>query len=333
MSDEESDDIAAFIAYLTRLKQQYCFYLFIIIANLVIFLNLLNMLMFIVRGKKFSKNTMRFYNLLISTSNILALIASYIYFFPNSKNAQKILLISNLSCVLLAYVLRVFFQLSSWLNVMTTLDRLICLTYPNRFEWIKDPRKLTVAALGLFLGLVLINLPNAWFKLETQTTNAANETSLLCTANANIVGLRDLIGVSMRFAVPLVFEVLLNVVLIYKLTEQKHKLRIRSRDMTREYRFAFSILILNALYIVTETPNFVMTIYVSASGYNQASEPTTRVQALASLIYYFTLVLILFRCDCLFLVNLLVNKVFRREFVSMLMHSRPKATTLTLNTL
>ena len=326
-------ETAAFIAYFSTIQHQYSFYSFLIVANIGFLVNFLNIITFILRGEKFSKNSMRFYNLLISTSNILALVASYVYLFPNTMGMQNFELISNISCILLSYALRVFLQLSSWLNVMTTLDRLICLTYPGRCKWIKDTRKLTVAALGLFLGLVLINLPNAWFKLETQTTNAANETSLLCTANANIVGLRDLIGVSMRFAVPLVFEVLLNVVLIYKLAEQKHKLRIRSRDMTREYRFAFSILILNVLYIVTETPNFVMTIYVSASGYNQASEPTTRVQALASLIYYFTLVLILFRCDCLFLVNLLVNKVFRREFVSMLMHSRPKATTLTLNTL
>ena len=318
-------ETAAFIAYFSTIQHQYSFYSFLIVANVGFLVNFLNIITFILRGEKFSKNSMRFYNLLISTSNILALVASYVYLFPNTMGMQNFELISNISCILLSYALRVFLQLSSWLNVMTTLDRLICLTYPGRCKWSKDTRKLTVAALGLFLGLVLINLPNAWFKLETQTTNAANETLLLCTANANIVKLRDFLGVSMRFAVPFVLELLFNVVLIYTFIAQKKTLSICTRDMTREHRFAFTILILNALYFVTDTPSIVMTILLNLSGFNQKIKPTTRVQALMSLAYTFTLGLLLYRCTCLFFVNLLVNKVYRREMFSMLMHPKVKA--------
>ena len=323
----EDNDTSDFIAYLTSIQLKYSFYSFVIVANMGFLANLMNILTFVARGKKFSKNTMRFYNLLISASNILALIASYVYFFPNSIGMQSVLLTSNLNCILISYALRVFFQLSSWLNVMTTLDRVICLTYHhNKFKWITDTRKLSRVALGIFAGLVLVNSPNAWFKLQLEAI-AANKTKLVCTTNPTIVRLRDLLGVSMRFAVPLVFEVVLNVVLVYKLIEQKKC--VRSRDMAREYRYAVSVLVLNALYLATETPNFVMTIYLSASGFHEATVVTTRFQALMGTAYTYSVVLILYRCACVFFVNLLVNKVFRRELFSILISAKVRARTWT----
>ena len=313
-----SSDIS-FIAYLSQVHYTFTKISFFGVVNLGLVGNFLNILTFIVKRRKFAKCTMGFYNLLMSVCNVLALICAYLYFFPLAYG-QNLVLMSDFVCVAISYATRVFFQMSSWISVMITLDRTICVTFPMKFRFITDKRTLTWIALSILGVITLLNAPNLWLRVQTQTLKnpITNKTSLnvQCTTSANIVSFKDLIGTIVRFCIPLVLELLFNTVLIYKLIKQRKQVCV-SRDMKREYRFAFNIVVLNVLFFITETPNFILTIYMSVMGYSQPNVVITRNVAIANLAYALSISLMSYRCVCLLYVNLLVNKLFRSQFFDM----------------
>ena len=203
--------------------------------------------------------------------------------------------------------------MSSWLSVMATFDRMVSVTFPARITFIKDKKKLTWIATVLFGLILALSTPNLVFRLQNILT--ANGTlSVQCVANTSITAFRDLIGLIVRFILPIALEFVLNIVLIYKLIKHRKSLN-NTRDLTREYRFAFTIVVLNSLYFVCETPTFVITLYLNWTGYNQTNVALTRASAIANFAFGLSLVLTSFRYTCLFYVNLLLNKVFRRELL------------------
>ena len=310
-----------FFAYLNRIQQENVFYGCLVIVNLGLIGNMLNMLTFALKRKRFARNTMGFYNMLTSALNILSLVFAYLYYFPTSAGMPNLLLVSNLSCIALSFLLRVVFQTSSWISVMTTLDRMICINFPRRFKFITDTHKLSWVAFSICILISIWNIPNFFFKLETNsiTNIATNKTEAVrqCTANTKLVSIRDLMGVCIRFMVPFALEFVLNTTLIYNLITVRKRMSLK-RDMTREYKFALTIAVLNVLHFIADLPTFVITVYMSAMGYNLRNVPVTRSEAVMNVAYSISLVLSSFRYICLFYVNLLLNKLFRRELFNIL---------------
>ena len=309
---------ADFISYLNFIQNQNSFYTFTVFVNIGILCNILNIIAFIYKAPKNAKMTMRFYNFLISAFNLLTLMAAYVYFFRRSQNNQYLYLRTDLNCVFISFIIRIFFQMSSWLNVMATLDRLICISFPHKFAFIANKKKLAYIALAIFSIICLLNVPNFMLRLRTSLDPTTNSTIVACTTSANILAFRDLSGLVLRYVAPFLLLIIFSAFLVGKLVSQRKK--PISHDMSREYRFAFTIILLNVLYFLTESPNFIMTMYLRVYGVDLLSRTiviTSRQEAIVNIVYSFSLEPIAFRCTCLFFVNLLVNKVYRRELFQM----------------
>ena len=309
----------AFFAYLNKIDKEYNFYTFIVVINLGLIGNVVNILIFTIRRRNFSNSTMGFYNLLMSACNIFSLITAYVYMFPVSLGRVSLVVASNLGCPLLSYFIRIFFMMSSWLSVMVTFDRMVCVTFPTKILFISDKKRLSWIAALLFVVILALSTPNLLFRVENLLTTYGT-ISKQCVASASITAIRDLIGLIVRFIMPIGLETVLNIVLIYKLIKHRKSLN-NTRDLKREYRFAFTIALLNVLYFVFEVPTFVITLYLNFAGYNhavtnnQAIVAPTRESAIANLVFDLSLVFASFRFTCLFYVNFFVNKMFRREFM------------------
>ena len=152
------------------------FYFCTIICNIGIVANLLNIL--VSTRKELQKNTMGFYNIVMSIFNILALIfRGYLTLFSQSINQPMLMLTSTFACVFISFFSKIFRFMSSWLLVMLTLDRLVCVSYKNTLGFLKDKRNLSWVVVVLLCVVSFLNLPSFFFYISktTKYSNATNK--------------------------------------------------------------------------------------------------------------------------------------------------------------
>ena len=129
---------------------QFIFYSSVVVATTLILGNILNIA--ICMRKRIRKEMMCFYNIIISTWNIVTLSIGLLFYFPPSIIAQDLLLVSDFSCATLNYTLRVSVQMSAWLHVFLSLDRYLCVALNKKLAFIfNDRKKLSFIILGLFV--------------------------------------------------------------------------------------------------------------------------------------------------------------------------------------
>jgi len=288
----------------------------LIIVNAGLVANSLNIL--VSMRKELQKNTMGFYNILMSVFNNLTLIVvAYLNMYPQTIGQEAMLTRSNYSCMLVLYATKIFPHMASWLSVMVTLDRMICVFNTNRFKFINEKRKLFFIALGLFMSICAINVPNLFFSLQTQATYdmGTNQTTLNieCTATYSIRLIRDTLGSITRVLLPTVLSFVINSILICKLLNVRKRSGL-ARSLSKEHQFAFTIIILNFFYLVLELPILVSVVFVNLYGYTETFiSRTSNESAIASFVYVCSYITTSFVYVSLFFVNLLSNRVFRKE--------------------
>ena len=303
---------------LTALTYSVEFYSILTIINVGLVANLVNIL--VCTRKELQKNTMGFYNILMSIFNILTLVSvGYVNLFPQTIGKTPLVLHSTYSCMLILYFNRVFCDMATWIYVMVTLDRMLCVSSVSRFKYIiKDKRKLALVVLGLFLAIAVANAPNFLFSLATELKYDphSNLTTTLteCKASTQVTLIRDSITSMLRVLLPLVLQLVFNSVLVYKLVKNRRISVSMSRLVNTEYRFAFTIIVLNVIVFASDLPLFVCFVLINVYGYNQTYiSRTSNESAWASFAFVCSLVLSSFVYVSLFFVNYATNKIFRRE--------------------
>ncbi len=255
-----------YASLITSLEYYSC----LTLANIGIIANILNILLS--SRKNIQKITMGFYNILMSIFNILLLIfAGYVTLFPVTLGQPQLISSSHYGCNILAYVIRVTIQMIQWLNLMITCDRMLCVwtatsaTVARRFEFIKSKRKLFLIVTALFAISCLLNIINVFFKIEQRSMLVAavvgeenstqthyNYTECVSTSLINMISVTS--AVFTRIIFPIVLQVLMNAILIYKLFVVKKRLRIlvmSQRSLVKEYKFALNVIVLNGFYVLS----------------------------------------------------------------------------------
>ena len=143
-------DESAYVLWLNQIMTQFTYFINLIICPTGVALNMVSILVF--SRKSFKANTMGFYYTSIALIDISVLVAGFINYYSVTTN-QDVSLISTFSCVLMTYSNRITLQMSSWANVLITFDRLICVTYRNKFAFMKKKRNLF---FGFIIFFVLI---------------------------------------------------------------------------------------------------------------------------------------------------------------------------------
>ena len=290
----------------TNITHTVEFYFCVVVCNIGFAANILNII--VSTRKKILENTVGFYNIFMSIFNILTLVVvGYLDLFSQSIGQTHLILRTNLNCLLISYFIRVFSQMSVWLNVLVTADRLLCVySLFNRFTFFKRKKIHLGIVTSLFLVLCIINVPNFFFHLDPQIG--------MCISVKSVILLRDSIAMIMRIIVPLFLQLVMNTILIYKVFKARKSLRM-TRSEKNDNRLAFTVIILNLVLIVTELPFSVNVILINLYGYNQTLiSPTSKNASLASFAFVCSLVFSSFYYVSLFFVNLSTNKMFRREF-------------------
>ena len=312
-TSENQQNLLIYRSTLLHIQNQIIFYTCITNVPIGIVSNLLNVA--VCMRKKIRKEAMGFYSPLMSLFNILSLTTGTLQIFPATMGQKDLLLSSDYHCMLLMYFCRVSIHMSSWLNIMLSLDRTISITYPHRFTWHKDRAMLVKIVIGLLLVISVLNVPNLIFSVVVVKMPISQNLTLLtrmCSCKYLYVAvISDFVSQLIRTALPIVIEFALNIVLIYKLVKSRSNLSFQ-RSLYRDYKFSFTIVMLNLMFFITQTPLLISLIYLNSLNYYAAF-----YSADLFLAYFLNVLATLFASSMfvsLFFVNLAFNKRFTNEF-------------------
>ena len=299
----------SFILQINDFISEFIFYSSITIVVPLILGNILNIL--ICARKNIRKEIIGIYNVVISIWNILALSFGLSLYFPASISIQDLTLTSDFLCVTINYVMRVSVQMSAWLYVIMTIDRYLCVQFNNKLKFIfDDPKKLSLIFVGLFAIICGINIPNLFFRVSLD-----DQSNLTCSSTPLINKIRNMMISIFRIILPMIFQVVFSTLLIYKLFKVRRRVN-SNQSMEKEYKFARTILWLNLMFIITETPYLLTTFYFSFLGVIPQYPLNVNAShsiAIMTVAFYVTTLFSLYLFGSLFFVNLFTNKLFQTE--------------------
>jgi hypothetical protein len=143
-----------FSIYNNQLITELAFYYLALFGSIGIVLNLIGIVVF--SRKTFSDMSMGFYYIISACVNNLTLVMQALLMMPFFYS-ENMLLWSHAHCITLSYLNRIFNQLSAWLEMMITFDRLIYIIYQRRFGFLKNKKWLAAIIMGLLAFISAVN--------------------------------------------------------------------------------------------------------------------------------------------------------------------------------
>lgn len=315
-----------FISYTFVIKNKVIQYANPFMVSLGLVLNLFCIVVFC--QKSFKKSSIRYHGILMGIVNILLLAVAFYQYnsvlnqFRSDKKTDNSTIISNrtssdLLCKLGDFLSGSLSPIPSWLNVLITFDRAVCVIYPTRFYFLRSKIFITIAVaviLTMSCGLSSLGFlsRNIQFKV-----NDSNKISFVvkCTSDQYIIIIRDTLWYSYQCIIPIIFIILMDIVLLKKLKISKSKLDKNNR---RENQFASSVIILNTLFALSLAPLLIVRFLLNIYAYG---EPRTQVSVqvqLLNLLNLFAYYIYAYNIVFSFFVYIKFNKLFRKEFFRIL---------------
>ena len=151
---------------LVYLTEEIGLYVYLVIGAVGILTNILNIRVCL--SKNMRNTAMGFYNFITAIFNIL--------FFIVTLFSSSLSNFFDWTCIVGPYAMRVISQMSSWLNVMVSFDRLfLSYTYQPTQKQNRDKhlnrKRLSFIILAIFVALICVNVPGLFFHLERQSIN------------------------------------------------------------------------------------------------------------------------------------------------------------------
>jgi hypothetical protein len=270
------------------------------------------------------KTKMGFYVTFISIFNILAITVNILDFFPQSIGKQEFVLISTYVCATIKYFSRVLLQISQWLNVLISFDRLSLLKYRARQDQRPlNKKRLLLVVLGLVGIICVINVTNLFYYLDYTKINENNMASnnatefvkAECKSNKIVDWIRDVVHILSRSVLPTIAQIIINGKIILKLIKMRNEMT-NTQSMEREKKYAFVIVFYTLINILAEAifaPSTIMLNIYSGSD-NNFIQDSSEESAIWALAYFCSRLFGVFIiCDISLFLNLSTNKKFRNE--------------------
>ena len=175
LTNQSSSHALSFGTPITKQHTDVAFYFLTTFGSLGLILNIVGIAVF--RRKRFAKCSMGFYNIVIAFINNSIICVAIWNFVPFHYNINP-LVASVASCMLINYLQHWLTCFSSALDMLITVDRMICITFPRRFEYLKIKKNIIKIILILCLITMLANISNFRYGLvETLVNNTSNNSN------------------------------------------------------------------------------------------------------------------------------------------------------------
>ena len=262
-------DYEKFSTYLNDLGNKIDYYFALVTIPIGIIFNTISVFIFL--RKNLNKTNMGFFNFCLSISNSFTLI--YFIFVSDSKILFNYDLTNknDVLCRIILFARRVLREISPWIEVLITFDRLIYVKFPTRFKFMH--KKLILAEIMGFMLLILsvISIENFFHSIKTTvkiipvltSKNMTNNTitksdfSSTCTGSNDILLASDLISIILRTFIPIITMVVLNYILITFVLHTKSKIKNNQNKAycSRQLNFTLTVIAMDTYFLgVSSSP-------------------------------------------------------------------------------
>ena len=208
------------------------------------------------------------------------------------------------TCKLVSFWLRFSLDLSPVQQQIITFMIYLCVKDPVKY--LRCYKKLKTVFLVVFLALFSVNLPFLFKEIKLEGEQ------LKCTGPDYLILLSDISNLLIRYLIPLVFMIMMNLIIIYQYFESKKVFcTIKSRSPKS---FLLSVVIFNCMFIVLNLPlavlelssyfKFLLASKTGQDVFSRLNNVLLLALSLSYLCYSFT-----------FFVHLSFNKLFKRQFI------------------
>ncbi|CAF0927534.1 unnamed protein product [Brachionus calyciflorus] len=309
MNSSTVNEDYAYISWASNLLKTFTFYVSAYFLPIGTLLNLFEVYIF--SRKKFKKNsTMCFYFTLNSILNVI-IFALFMLFTLTSITGLQLHLESDWSCRIYLFVLRTLYQVSPWLQVATTADRVLFVLFTNKFNFQKNLKIVSLILIGILSVLIMANIPSFWFYVSTSNRIK------YCTADETPLIIRDVLNIALRTVIPFVLMFLMEIILIIKISKSRKKFT-KNKKMLREFKFSFTVIMLSILFLIAYTPNMIYVIMANIYKNSPTAQQSTTYTLFIYLVEVITSATIQMYNACNFFIQLAFNTIFRGEVVKVL---------------
>jgi hypothetical protein len=233
-----------------------------------------NFLLIVVFSRKsFGSNKVAFYWKLNALSHTLNL-GYFLVIYAYTLEGVDLTIMSEFMCKVFPFFFCSSIQISSWIELLATYDR------KNSVQSASSPKRKNAAGVlkivaGFLVAILLLNTPNLAFYLEIRAQNSSliqgsiNYSLPVCTSKPTWRYTRDFLSELIRFYVPFVVMLFLNIALFRDLKESSNrKQRLLANQgqsrasVPKEIQYGLILFVLNIFYFVTHVPIAVVVIHV-----------------------------------------------------------------------
>ena len=300
---------SSYIDYIEHISNNVKFYMSISFIPMGFVLNLFSIYVF--TSRKLRNNKISYLSCWYISFETISIIFGFVLFVFLPTVNFNISLKSEFNCKVFTYIRRIIIHCSSWTQVTCTLDRFLSIKFLNKIDILKQKgRNLCVITLIIILSISIINISNLFYHFIYTGQN--NETKITCNANSNIKFTSDLISVVLRNILPFLVMLILNIIMAKDLIQSKSKFEQKNGNK-RELQFTFTIICMNLIFFILNTPLSVVFIIQNIYKLN----PSTSAVKLANIqLAYDVTLCVSFINNCLpFFINFAFNKLFKSEAI------------------
>jgi hypothetical protein len=253
-----------------------------------------NSLVLIILSKpKLRKESLFRYFIVTTIVDSINILLIWPFNFPDAFQINS----SEISCKLFNYLPRVFYQFSPWINVLSSIDRLLAVKYAHRFKFRNELKYQLLAILLIFVTILLVDFPNYYYP-----EISLNQTSCIFP-NWTIWLFIDLYAAMMAVILPFSIMIITSVLTVRQLI--KSKLKINKTNFENEKQLIKVSFGINFLFLISNIAYVNLLIVCDAIQKVCISDESTKF-AYAVLFQISNIYL-----SCNFFIYLSFNKIFR----------------------
>ena len=201
----------------------------------------------------FRKETFFRYLAVASIFDILSALCIWLAYFPDFFLINEV----DFMCKLYGFLPNLMNECSTWVIVLSSIDRLLAVRYPLKFGFRKKFKHQALIMLVMFVLLVLINLPY-WFFLLIKSEYGL----CLTVSDISIYIYLNVSAAVYQVFIPFGLMVIINSLTVYTLmrsqVERTSTTRIKSKKFAKEKNLLRTLIGLNLLFLFTNLPTRIL---------------------------------------------------------------------------
>ena len=262
-----------------------------------------NFICFIIYSRKiFAKISITFYFKAISINNCIILLQMLRYFIQSSFN-YDLELVSDFSCKLFGYMVYSTIPISTWIMVYVVFDRFVSICFFTKFKFLQKLKFKCLILSAIYFASFCIYIPVGIYYKILSNYRDMNQTIATFTCNfyknGEFISIIDFIFSTILPSSLMVVFTSLSINVIYNSRKRFAKHVIGANRLRKDTYFALTSIFLNFVFLCTGLPTTLYGLFSLDTNH-----------------YFESLIYI--NCAISVFIHTLSNRIFYREFLSLL---------------